>query len=190
MSQMIRAAQRSRGARNLKNKGKRKCQTFPTPHIEAKSRRFRRDCPHAHDPLRARFITETFLKDPVLVNNVRGIQGYTGTYEGKRVSVMASGMGGMPSMAIYSYELFNFYDVKNIIRVGTAGVVDPSLKVRDIVIGMGAAPIPIMPHSSTCQAHMRLSLFIRTDEKGHRCGGQDGNRDQVWATSIHQTHLR
>lgn len=89
------------------------------------------------DPLRARFIAENFLTDAKLVNNVRGIQGYTGTYKGKRVSVMASGMG-MPSMAIYSYELFNFYDVKNIIRVGTAGVIDPSLKVRDVVIGMGA----------------------------------------------------
>ncbi|MBQ1715597.1 MAG: purine-nucleoside phosphorylase, partial [Firmicutes bacterium] len=72
-----------------------------------------------------------------MVNNVRGIHGYTGTYKGKPVSVMASGMG-MPSMAIYSYELFNFYDVDNIIRVGTAGVINPSLKVRDVVFGQGA----------------------------------------------------
>ena len=72
------------------------------------------------DPLRAKYIAETFLDDARLVNNVRGIQGYTGTYHGKPVSVMASGMG-MPSMGIYSYELFNFYDVDNIIRVGSAG---------------------------------------------------------------------
>ena len=89
------------------------------------------------DPLRSKFIAETFLENPVLVNNTRGVQGYTGTYKGKKVSVMASGMG-MPSIGIYSYELFNYYDVENIIRVGTAGVIRPDLKVRDIVIGQGA----------------------------------------------------
>ena len=110
---------------------------IPTPHIEAKAGDFAKTVLMPGDPLRAKFIAETFLEDAVLVNNVRGIQGYTGTYKGKRVSVMASGMG-IPSMAIYSYELFNFYEVENIIRVGTAGVIDPSLKVRDIVMGMGA----------------------------------------------------
>lgn len=110
---------------------------IPTPHTEAKAGDFAETVLMPGDPLRAKFIAENFLEDAKLVNNVRGIQGYTGTYKGKRVSVMASGMG-MPSMAIYSYELFNFYDVKNIIRVGTAGVVDPSLQVRDVVIGMGA----------------------------------------------------
>jgi purine-nucleoside phosphorylase len=89
------------------------------------------------DPLRAKYIAETFLKDAVLVNNVRDIHGYTGTYKGKKVSVMASGMG-MPSMGIYSYELFNFYDVDNIIRIGSAGAIHPDLKLRSIVIGMGA----------------------------------------------------
>ena len=73
----------------------------------------------------------------MLVNNVRGIQGYTGYYKGKRVSVMASGMG-MPSIGIYSYELFNFFDVKTIIRVGSAGALNPDIKVRDIVLGQGA----------------------------------------------------
>lgn len=109
----------------------------PTPHISAKKGDFADTVLMPGDPLRAKFIAETFLEDAVLVNNVRGIQGYTGTYKGKRVSVMASGMG-MPSMGIYSYELFNFYDVKNIIRIGTAGVVRPDLKVGDVVIGMGA----------------------------------------------------
>ena len=109
----------------------------PTPHNEAKLGDFAKTVLMPGDPLRAKFIAENFLEDAKLVNNVRGIHGYTGTYKGKPVSVMASGMG-MPSMAIYSYELFNFYDVDNIIRVGTAGVVDPSLKVRDVVFGQGA----------------------------------------------------
>ena len=110
---------------------------IPTPHIEAKAGDFAETVLMPGDPLRAKFIAETFLENPVLVNGVRGINGYTGTYKGKKVSVMASGMG-IPSIGIYSYELFNFYDVKNIIRVGTAGVIRPDLKVRDIVIGQGA----------------------------------------------------
>ena len=109
----------------------------PTPHIAAKPGDFAKTVLMPGDPLRSKFIAETFLENPVLVNNTRGVQGYTGTYKGKRVSVMASGMG-MPSIGIYSYELFNYYDVENIIRVGTAGVVRPDLKVRDIVIGQGA----------------------------------------------------
>ncbi len=89
------------------------------------------------DPLRAKFIAETFLTDARLVNNVRGIQGYTGTYNGVPVSVMASGMG-MPSMGIYSYELFHDYGVENIMRIGSAGTLSADVRVRDIVVGMGA----------------------------------------------------
>ena len=89
------------------------------------------------DPLRAKFIAETYLEKAKLVNNVRGIQGYTGTYKGKEVSVMASGMG-MPSIGIYSHELYNSFGVENIIRVGSAGLLNPSLKVRSIVAGMSA----------------------------------------------------
>ena len=110
----------------------------PTPHINAKLGDFAETVLMPGDPLRSKFIAETFLTDPVLVNNVRGVQGYTGLYKGKRVSVMASGMG-MPSMGIYSYELFNFYDVKNIIRIGSAGAVSPDLPLRSIVIGMSAS---------------------------------------------------
>ena len=91
-----------------------------TPHINATPADFARTVLMPGDPLRAKFIAETFLTDAVLVNNVRGIQGYTGCYDGTRVSVMASGMG-MPSMGIYSYELFNFFDVENILRIGSAG---------------------------------------------------------------------
>ena len=112
--------------------------SIPTPHINAKLRDFAKTVLMPGDPLRAKFIAETFFEDAVLVNNVRGIQGYTGTYEGKRVSVMASGMG-MPSMGIYSYELFNFYDVDNIIRIGSAGAMHEKLPVRSLVIGMGAS---------------------------------------------------
>jgi purine-nucleoside phosphorylase len=85
------------------------------------------------DPLRAKFIAETFLENPVLVNPVRGVNGYTGTYKGVSVTVMASGMG-MPSIGIYSYELFKFYDVENIIRVGSAGAYVADLHMRDVVI--------------------------------------------------------
>ena len=82
-------------------------------------------------------IAENFLTDARLVNNVRGIQGYTGIYKGEKVSLMASGMG-MPSIGIYSYELFNFYGVESIIRVGSAGALSRDLRLRDVVFGMGA----------------------------------------------------
>lgn len=109
----------------------------PTPHINAKIGDFAETVLMPGDPLRAKFIAENFLENAELVNNVRGVQGYTGYYKGKRVSVMASGMG-MPSMGIYSYELFNFYGVKNIIRIGSAGAIDNTLNIKDVVIGMGA----------------------------------------------------
>ena len=91
---------------------------IPTPHINAPEGAFAETVLMPGDPLRAKFIAEQYLDNAVLVNNVRNVQGYTGTYKGKKVSVMASGMG-CPSIGIYSYELFNFYDVKNIIRIGS-----------------------------------------------------------------------
>ncbi len=109
----------------------------PTPHINASPEDFAKTVLMPGDPLRAKFIAETYLDNAVLVNNVRGIQGYTGEYKDTRVSVMASGMG-MPSIGIYSYELFGFFGVDNIIRVGTAGGISADVKVRDIVIAMGA----------------------------------------------------
>ena len=89
------------------------------------------------DPLRAKFIAETFLDDPVLVNNVRGVQGHTGYYKGVKVSVMASGMG-MPAIGIYSHELFNSFGVENIIRVGSAGSIQDHINLYDVVIAQGA----------------------------------------------------
>ena len=111
--------------------------SIPTPHITAKEGDFARTVLMPGDPLRSKFIAETYLENPVLVNNTRGVQGYTGTYKGKRVSVMASGMG-IPSIGIYSYELFNFYGVENIIRVGTAGGIADNVHLRDVVFGMSA----------------------------------------------------
>ncbi len=111
--------------------------SYPTPHIDAKPGDFGKTVLMPGDPLRSKFIAENFLENPILVNNVRGVNGYTGIYKGVKVSVMASGMG-MPSMGIYSYELYNAFDVENIIRVGSAGAINKDIKVRDIVLGMGA----------------------------------------------------
>lgn len=105
----------------------------PTPHIECKIGEFAKTVIMPGDPNRAKFIAENFLKNAKLVNNVRGIQGYTGEYCGKQVSVMASGMGN-PSMGIYSYELFNFYNVDNIIRIGSCGANSANLNLGDIII--------------------------------------------------------
>ena len=111
--------------------------SVPTPHIAAKLGDFADTVLMPGDPLRSKFIADNFLENAVLVNNVRGVNGYTGYYKGKRVSVMASGMG-QPAIGIYSYELFNFYDVKNIIRIGSSGSFDKDLHARDIIIAMGA----------------------------------------------------
>lgn len=111
---------------------------IPTPHIDAKTKAEIADTVlMPGDPLRAKYVAETFLEKAVQYNATRGMLGYTGIYKGKRVSVQGSGMG-MPSIGIYSYELFNFYDVKNIIRIGSAGSMSADLKVRDIVIAQGA----------------------------------------------------
>ena len=111
--------------------------TTPTTHISAKPGDFAKTVLLPGDPLRSKFIAENFLEDPVLVNNVRGVQGYTGTYKGVRVSVMATGMG-MPAMGIYSHELYNGYGVENIIRVGSAGAIQEHIKLYDLVIAQGA----------------------------------------------------
>ena len=108
-----------------------------TPHNTAQLGDFARTVLMPGDPLRAKFIAETFLRDAKLVNNVRGIQGYTGTYQGVPVSVMASGMG-CPSMAIYSTELYREYGVENILRIGSAGAISEKLKLRDVVAAQGA----------------------------------------------------
>ena len=110
---------------------------YPTPHIHAKPGDFGKTVLMPGDPLRSKFIAENFLENAVLVNNVRGIHGYTGTYRGVKVSVMASGMG-MPSIGIYSWELFTIFGVENIMRIGSTGAMQENINLRDIVIGQGA----------------------------------------------------
>lgn len=110
----------------------------PTPHNGAKLGDIAKTVLMPGDPLRAKFIADNFLEDVTCINTVRNMLGYTGTYNGKKVTVMGGGMG-MPSIGIYSYELYHFYEVDNIIRIGSAGGIADDIKVRDIVIGMGAS---------------------------------------------------
>ena len=109
----------------------------PTPHNNARLGDIAETVLLPGDPLRAKFIAETYLEDVVQYNTVRGMFGYTGYYKGRKISVQGSGMG-IPSIGIYSYELIHFYGVKNLIRIGSAGAINPNLKLHDIVIGMGA----------------------------------------------------
>lgn len=109
-----------------------------TPHNSALKSEIAKTVIMPGDPLRSKFIAENFLESPKLVNNIRGVQGYSGLYRGAWVTVMASGMG-IPSMGIYSYELYNFYDVENIIRVGTAGGIGEGVKLRDIIAGISSS---------------------------------------------------
>lgn len=145
-----------------------------TPHINAEEGAFAKTVLMPGDPLRAKFIAETFFKNAVLVNNVRGVQGYTGEYNGKKVSVMASGMG-MPSMAIYSYELFKFFGVDTIIRIGSAGATSSDLELRDIVIADSAYTVSSIikemgfdgnePHASSVKVEAARKIAA---EKGYR----------------------
>ena len=110
---------------------------IPTAHNSAKAGDFAKTVLMPGDPLRAKYIAETYLENPRQVNAVRNMFGYTGTYKGKEISVMGGGMG-MPSIGIYSYELFNFYDVDQVIRIGSAGAFQDNIQLLDVVIGMGA----------------------------------------------------
>ncbi len=108
-----------------------------TPHIRAEKGDFAESILLPGDPLRAKFIAENYLEDPRLVTDVRNVLGYTGTYKGEEISVMGTGMG-CPSIGIYSYELINFYGVKNLIRVGSCGAFSEKLKLYDVILGQGA----------------------------------------------------
>ena len=110
---------------------------MPTPHNNANLGDFAKTVIMPGDPKRSEYIANKFLTDAKLVNDVRGVKGFTGYYNGKKVSVMAHGMG-MPSMAIYAHELFNFYDVENIIRIGSCGAINENVKLRDIIL---ASPV-------------------------------------------------
>lgn len=146
---------------------------IPTPHISAGKDDFAKTVLMPGDPLRSKFIAETYLKDAKLINNIRGVHGYTGTYKGKRVSVMASGMG-MPAIGIYSYELFNFYDIDNIIRIGSAGAISPDLKLRDIVMGLGCCTDTNFAHQyklpGTYAPIASFELLLKAHEAAERLG--------------------
>ena len=133
---------------------------IPTPHNSAIEGQIAKTVIMPGDPLRSKMIAETFLEGPVLVNNIRGIQGYTGTYKGTPFTVMASGMG-QPSIGLYTYELFNFYKVDNIIRVGSIGAVSNKTPMRSIIIGRRA-------YSET-----NYLMFYRNN--GNKCGFVPGD---------------
>ncbi len=112
---------------------------IPTPHINVSEQGIIAETVlMPGDPLRAKFIADTYLENPVQFNTIRNMFGFTGTYKGRKISIMGSGMG-MPSIGIYSYELINFYGVKNIIRIGSCGAIQENIKIRDIIIGMSAS---------------------------------------------------
>lgn len=161
---------------------------IPTPHINAPKDAFAKTVLMPGDPKRAKHIADTYLKNAVLVNDVRGVQGYTGEYKGKKVSVMASGMG-MPSIGIYSYELYHAYDVDNIIRVGTAGGMVPEINVRDIIVGTGASTDSNFAHQyglkGTISAVASFELLKKADEAVQKLGLQNKTKfGQIFSSDV------
>ncbi len=157
-----------------------------TPHIKAEKGDFAKTVLMPGDPLRAKYIAEHFLEGAVLVNEVRGMLGYTGYYDNRKVSVMASGMG-MPSMGIYSYELFKFFDVDNIIRIGTAGAVSERLGLRDIVLAMSSCTNSNFAAqyglNGTIAPTASFELLKRAYEQAERLG------KKVYVGSVYTTDL-
>ena len=150
--------------------------TPPTPHINAPAGAFGKTVLVPGDPKRSRYVAEKFLKDAQLVNDVRGVQGYTGYYKGVKVSVMASGMG-MPTMGIYSYELFNAYDVENIIRIGSIGSIKDDVNLKDIVVGVTASTNSNYGKNfhldGTISAGASYKLIKKVDQVVEKLGLQD-----------------
>ena len=149
---------------------------IPTPHINAPKDAFAKTVLMPGDPHRAKLIAETYLKNPVLINDVRGVQGYTGEYKGKKVSVMASGMG-IPSMGIYSYELYRAYNVENIIRIGTCGALKKDITLKDMIVATGACTDSNYGNSfglnGTISAIPSFELLKKCDEMVKKLGFQD-----------------
>ena len=160
----------------------------PTPHINAPKDAFAKTVLMPGDPLRAKRIAEKYLKNAVLVNDVRGVQGYTGEYKGKKVSVMASGMG-IPSIGIYSYELYHAYNVENIIRIGTCGALQKEVKVKDLVVATGACTDSNYAESfglkGVISAVPSFKLLKKADEMVNKLGFQDKTRfGQLFTTDV------
>lgn len=160
-----------------------------TPHINAVDGAFAETVLMPGDPLRAKYIAENFLDDAVQVTDVRNMLGFTGTYKGKRVSVMGSGMG-IPSCSIYATELIREYGVKNIIRVGSCGAVSPDIKVRDVIIGMGASTdskvnrCRLAGHDFAAIASYELLEKAVTSAKKHNIKARVGN---IWSADLFYT---
>ena len=162
---------------------------IPTPHNNAKAGDFAKTVLMPGDPLRAKYIAETYLENPRQVNAVRNMFGYTGTYKGKEVSVMGAGMG-MPSIGIYSYELFNFYDVDTIIRIGSAGSMQENIKLHDIVLATSACSessindnlFGNIHYSPTPDFDLLLEAYKKSQELGYttHCG-QVHSSDQFYS---------
>ena len=160
----------------------------PTPHINAPKDAFAKTVLMPGDPFRAKRIAEKYLKNAVLVNDVRGVQGYTGEYKGKKVSVMASGMG-IPSIGIYSYELYHAYNVENIIRIGTCGALQKEIKVKDLVVATGACTDSNYAESfglkGVISAVPSFKLLKKADEMVNKLGLQDKTRfGQLFTTDV------
>ena len=161
---------------------------IPTPHINAPKDAFAKTVLMPGDPKRAKHIAEKYLQNAVLINDVRGIQGYTGEYKGKKVSVMASGMG-IPSIGIYSYELYHAYNVENIIRVGTAGGLVKDIKLKDIIVGTGACTDSNYAFNfglnGVISAVASFDLLKKADETAQKLGFQDKVRfGQMFSTDV------
>ena len=152
---------------------------IPTAHINAQKDAFAKTVLMPGDPKRSKHIAEKYLKNAVLVNDVRGVQGYTGEYKGKKVSVMASGMG-MPSIGIYSYELYHAYNVQNIIRIGTCGAILKDIPVKNIVVATGACTDSNYGASfglkGIISAIPSFELLKKADEISKKLGIQDKTR--------------
>ncbi len=148
---------------------------YPTPHINAAPEQIAPTVLMPGDPLRSEFIARTFLERAELFNNVRGVQGYTGYYKGTRVSVMASGMG-MPSMGIYSWELFNVFGVERILRIGSIGAMQPHVRVRDLIFGMSACTTSNFASQyhlpGTCAPTADFGLLSTAVEQARRLGAR------------------
>lgn len=160
----------------------------PTPHINAPKDAFAKTVLMPGDPKRAKYIVEKYLQNAVLVNDIRGVQGYTGEYKGKKVSVMASGMG-MPSIGIYSYELYHAYNVENIIRVGTAGALLEDIKLNDILVATGACTDSNYGDNfrlhGTISAVASFDLLKKADEVCQKIGFQKKVRlGQIFSTDV------
>ena len=161
---------------------------IPTPHINAPKDAFAKTVLMPGDPKRAKLIADTYLKNAVLVNDVRGVQGYTGEYKGKKVSVMAHGMG-IPSIGIYSYELYHAYGVQNIIRLGTCGALNKDIKIKDMIVATGACTdsnyAANFGLNGIISAVPSFELLKKADEVIKKLGFQDKSRfGQIFTTDV------